>query len=691
MTLLERTRYLQSAPDPVTLEGLQERIDSLVDVLSEHGQLYYRQDEPIITDGEYDGLLNSLRALEELHPVLRRLDSPTHRVGSAPLDGFEKVAHPEPMLSLGNAFNADDLKAWYDRCLKRLEIEDGRPTVALTAELKIDGLAVALTYEDGLLVRAATRGDGRVGENITQNVRTIGNVPLRLSGTNVPRQVEVRGEIYFPKSAFEALNDSLRSRDQKLFANPRNAAAGSLRQLDSSVTASRELALFAYSTGPATDPVAPSQYDSLYRLREWGFGINEHARRFTSIEHVVSFCESWTDKREDLDHEIDGVVVKIDRIDLQEELGNVSNAPRWAVAFKFPARESSTTLNDIIVNVGRTGMITPEAVLEPVVIGGVTVSQATLHNAAYIMDRDIRIGDTVVVKRAGDVIPAVVSSVTTTRDGSEQIWKMPSECPACSEILEQLEGEVDSYCVNGACPAQFIRLVEHFASRNALDIEGFGSKLAVILVEAGLISKLQDIYSLDRDALLALDNFGEKKTDNLLQGIEQSKDRALAHVLFGLGIRHVGRTTAETIVGTLPTMQRIAASSAEELTAIEGIGDVIAQSLVDWFGREPNKILIQAMEDAGVRMERSEKEATPSGDDAPFEGLTFVVTGTLPTLGRKDAQDFIKQRGGKASSSVSKKTHYVVMGDNAGSKADKARELGVSIIDEAELLNMGGA
>lgn len=690
MTLLERTRYLQSAPEPSSQVEVGERIDAFVDVLSEHGRLYYGKDDPIITDGEYDSLLNALRILEEMHPAYKRLDSPTHRVGSAPLDGFEKVAHPESMLSLGNAFDAEDLAAWYGRCLRRLELGD-EDQVAVTAELKIDGLAVALTYENGLLVRAATRGDGRVGENITQNVRTIGNVPLRLSQSDVPRQVEIRGEVYFPKSAFEALNDSLRLRDQKPFANPRNAAAGSLRQLDSSVTASRDLAFFAYATGPASESVAPSQHDVLSRLGDWGLGINEHARRFTDIEELIAYCESWTDRRDDLDYEIDGVVVKIDDMRLQERLGNVSNAPRWAIAFKFPARESTTTLNDIIVNVGRTGMITPEAVLEPVVIGGVTVSQATLHNAAYIQDRDIRIGDTVVVKRAGDVIPAVVSSVAAARDGSEEVWEMPQECPACGEVLEQLEGEVDSYCVNGACPAQFIRLVEHFASRNALDIEGFGSKLAVFLVEAGLISRLQDIYSLDRNALLALEGFAEKKADNLLLGIEQSKERALARILFGLGIRHVGRTTAETIVAALPTMEAIAASTEEEFTAIDGIGDVIAQSLVDWFSRKPNKVLIQAMSDAGVRMERLEEEAPPSEDDAPFAGLTFVVTGTLPSLGRKEAQEFIKQRGGRASSSVSKKTNYVVMGDNAGSKADKARELGVSIIDEAELLRMGGA
>lgn len=690
MTLLQRTRALQSAATPGTREAAADFVNELVEVLKEHARLYYRQDDPLISDGEYDALIRTLSQLEAQWPELRRLDSPTRRVGSAPLDGFRKVKHPQPLLSLGNAFDGDELKAWYERCLRRLEIQ-GESGPAVTAELKIDGLAVALTYRNGMLVRAATRGDGRVGEDITENVRTIRDVPLGLSenGRSVPEEVEVRGEVYFPKSAFEALNESLRSNEQKPFANPRNAAAGSLRQLDSTVTASRALAFFAYSTGPATETIASSQFATLEALRDWGFSINEYIRRFEDIEEVVSFCGSWSEKRDDLDYEIDGVVVKMDDLTIQDQLGNVSNAPRWAVAFKFPARESTTKLMDIIINVGRTGMITPEAVLAPVSIGGVTVSQATLHNADYVRDRDIRLGDTVVVKRAGDVIPAVVSAVVSARDGTEREWNMPGTCPACDEPLEKLEGEVDSYCVNGACPAQFIRLVEHFASRGAMDIEGFGSKLAILLVEAGLIRRLQDIYELDREELLGLEGFAVKKAENLLAGIEASKDRELSRVLFGLGIRHVGRTTAEVLVAALPTMQDVAQSDLESLVAIDGIGDVIAQSIVDWFSLEPNQELIRAMAEAGVNMERLESEAPPEGDNAPFEGLTFVVTGTLPSMGRKEAQDYIKARGGKASSSVSSRTDYLVMGENAGSKADKAKELGVKIIDEAILIEMG--
>ena len=691
MTLLQRTRALQDAAPATSEEEAAGRVNELVDVLNAHARLYYREDDPVISDAEYDALIQQLKHLEEKWPGLRRLDTPTQRVGSPPLDGFEKVQHPQPLLSLGNAFNTDDLRAWYERCLRRLDLgEDVAP--AMTAELKIDGLAVALTYEHGVLVRAATRGDGRVGEDITANVRTIRSVPLRLdaSQTPIPMMLEVRGEVYFPKTGFETLNASLRAQGLKQFANPRNAAAGSLRQLDSSITATRALAFFAYSTGPASESVSSTQAGTLDRLQEWGFSINGHVRRFPAIDDVLEYCQSWTDRRDDLDYEIDGVVVKIDDLDIQEELGNVSNAPRWAIAFKFPARESTTRLTEIIVNVGRTGMITPEAVLEPVSIGGVTVTQATLHNADYIRDRDIRLGDTVIVKRAGDVIPAVVASVASVRDGSERAWEMPQRCPACDQPLERLKGEVDSYCVNGGCPAQFIRLVEHFASRNAMDIEGFGSKLAVALVEAGLIRRLQDIYRLEREALLELEGFGEKKADNLLEGIEASKHRPLSRVLFGLGIRHVGRTTAETLVRTLPDMQAFMQSSVDELVAIDGIGQVIAQSLVDWFALEPNRAMIRDMEEAGVTMTRLPDEAPTSGEAAPFAGLTFVVTGTLPTMGRKEAQEFIKQRGGKATSSVSARTDYLVMGESPGSKADKAADLGVPIIDEETLKAMGG-
>jgi DNA ligase (NAD+) len=693
MTLIERTRVLQAAPEPADASAIRSRMDELIDVLTEHADRYYRRDAPLITDAEYDALLARLRALEESHPEWIRADSPTHRVGGAALDAFEKVQHPEPLLSLGNAFDIDELRAWNERCRRRLEWTEDTPGPAVCAELKIDGLAVALTYERGLLVRAATRGDGRVGENITANVRTISSVPLKLSPDRhpVPESVEVRGEVYFPKSAFDALNDSLRAQELKPFANPRNAAAGSLRQLDSTVTAHRDLAFFAYSLGPVSSSVADGQHAMLAVLQDWGFAVNPETARFADIEGAAAFCARWTDARDALDYEIDGVVVKVDDIGLQRELGQVSNAPRWAIAFKFPARESTTRLNGIHINVGRTGMITPEAELEPVQIGGVTVSQATLHNADYIRDRDIRIGDTVVVKRAGDVIPAVVASVPDARTGSERVWEMPGDCPACGQPLERLDGEVDSFCVNGACPAQFIRLVEHFASRDAMDIDGFGSKLAIQLVEEGCIASLPDIYVLRLETLEKLEGFAQKKAEKLLAGIDASRQRSLARLLFALGIRHVGRTTAEALVPHVESLQHLASMDAESLTAIDGIGDVIARSIVDWFALETNRDLVSRLESLGVNVVRTAEETPTSGGDKPFEGLTFVVTGTLPTLGRSEAQEYIKQRGGKAASSVSARTDFLVLGENPGSKADKAAELGIPILDEAALRAMGGA
>ncbi len=692
MTLLERTRRLQSVREGASDTSSARMVfDELVEVLNGHAELYYRQDDPVITDAEYDQFMQWLKQLEGLHPNWLRPDSPSHRVGSSPLEGFEKVPHPEPMLSLGNAFDGDELRAWYERCLRRLdEVQTDLP--ALNAELKIDGLAVALTYENGILVRAATRGDGRVGENITANVRTIRSIPLKLipSAHPIPERIEIRGEVYFPKSAFDSLNARLSGEGLKTFANPRNAAAGSLRQLDSSITAQRELSFFAYSTGPTSSIVASSQHDLLHILSTWGFRANKEARQCSSIDEVVSFCEAWIDRRDSLDYDIDGVVVKIDDYRIQGQLGNVANAPRWAVAFKFPAREATTTLDDIIVNVGRTGMITPEAVLSPVEIGGVIVSQATLHNADYIRDRDIRIGDTVVVKRAGDVIPAVVASVASVRDGSESVWQLPAHCPACGTLLERLDSEVDAYCVNAACPAQFIRLVEHFASRNALDIEGFGSKMAIQLVEEGRITSLKDIFLLNREDLLSLEGFAETKALNLLASIEQAKQRPLSRLLFALGIRHIGRTTAETIVGAIGSMEELSRSTQEELLDIDGVGDVIAMSIVDWFSIPENRDLIDALRASGVSLERDESEAPVSDSDAVFKGLTFVVTGTLPTLGRKEAQQYIKDRGGKVSSSVSAKTDFLVLGENPGSKADKASALSISVLDEEALIQRGG-
>ncbi|NNF04804.1 MAG: NAD-dependent DNA ligase LigA [Rhodothermales bacterium] len=700
MNWLERTRSIQKRIETGHLDRLEGGdaaaiVEELVGVVRYHARRYHRDDDPLISDREYDVLYSALQQIEEHYPHLKREDSPTHRVGAEPADGFTKVRHPEPLLSLGNAFDSDDLVAWYRRCQRRLGLGEDED-IRLTAEPKIDGLAVALTYENGILTRAATRGDGTVGEEITANVKTIEAVPLRLgreaaeSGQNVavPDRIEIRGEVFFPKSSFEKLNERLAAKTGKTFANPRNAAAGSLRQLDSRVTATRELSFFAYSAGPSSAPVAGSQHSLLDVFASWGLPVNELTRSHESIEEAALFCESWIDRRENLDYEIDGVVVKVDDFGLQDALGNVSNAPRWAIAYKFPARETTTRLNDIVVNVGRTGKITPEAVLEPVTIGGVTVSQATLHNEDYIRNRDIRIGDVVLVKRAGDVIPQVVSPVKDFRTGEERAWTMPGVCPACDTELERLDGEADTYCVSADCPAQFFRLLQHFASRGAMDIEGLGEKLSIQLVEEGIVWHLDDLYGLEAKDLLALDGFAGKKADNLLQSIDASRDRTLARLMFALGIRHVGKTTAELLAGRFESIADLAGASLEEIEAVDGIGHVITQSVHDWLERPDNVRLVNALRDAGVNTKRKPEEARPAG--GAFDGLTFVVTGTLPSLSRSEAKALIQRHGGKAASSVSGNTDYVVVGENAGSKADRARDLGVPMIDEAELKRLSG-
>ena len=513
MDLVDASTELLDALDERNLESMSREearrlIERLREVIRHHDHRYYVLDAPVITDAEYDALYAQLEQFEAAFPELVTPDSPTQRVGGEPIDAFERVEHPEQLLSLGNAFDADALREWYARCQRGLASAFGEEMApALTAELKIDGLAVALTYETGRLVRGATRGNGRVGEDITHNIRTIRRIPLQIpvgadNGRTPPDRIEVRGEVFMRKSEFEALNEGLVEQGETPFANPRNAAAGSLRQLDPSITAQRPLSFFAYGTGPVTNGDLPEyQHDVLGWLDQFGLPVNPHAERFDDIERVVAFCERWAERRDSLDYEIDGVVVKIDRFDQQDELGVTAKEPRWAIAYKFPAREAMTRLNDIIVNVGRTGVIKPEAMLEPVHIGGVTVSQATLHNEDYIQERDICIGDRVVVKRAGDVIPQVVRPVTEARTGDEETWTFPSTCPACGSEIVRLEGEADYYCLNTDCPAQFIRLVEHFVSRDAMDIEGLGEKVAVQLVEVGLVNSLADLYRLEVEDL----------------------------------------------------------------------------------------------------------------------------------------------------------------------------------------------
>lgn len=682
----------------LSLQQASALASRLAEVLHQHAHRYYVEDAPVVTDGEYDVLFRALQDLETTFPSLAREDSPTQRVGGDPMDKFEKVRHPEPLLSLGNAFDEDEILAWYNRCIKGLVSQFGEEVKpALAVELKIDGLALALTFEQGNLIVGATRGNGVEGENITPHVRTINSIPLSIpvpgrASVSPPERIEVRGEVYMRRSEFDAMNESLEAAGQKTFANPRNGAAGSLRQLNPSITATRPLRFFAYSVGPYDGDKPATQAAVLKELTDLGFPINEHSRRFESIDDAIAYCLTWADKRDSLDYEIDGVVLKIDAFAYQEVLGNVSNAPRWAVAYKFPAREATTTLNDITVSVGRTGAIKPEAVLEPVWIGGVTVSKATLHNADYIIDRDIRIGDVVVVKRAGDVIPQVVQPVTSERSGDEREWSMRSTCPACETALVRLADEADYYCVNTECPAQFIRLVEHYASRPAMDIEGLGSKMAVILSEAGLVKNLADIYRLTTEDLLTLEGFAEKKAENLLRGIENSKSQTLSRLIFGLGMRHVGKTTAELIVEHFEDLDALGQATAEELEAIEGIGPVIAQSVADWFGVARNQTLIAQLKSLGLNLTRLAEEApvTAEAGDSPVAAKTFVLTGTLPTMGRSEAKTLIQRAGGKVTSSVSAKTDYVVAGEKAGSKLTKAQDLGVEILDEAGLLELLG-
>ena len=711
MNLLEATRAVQQflfqypaeRLDAGQARGLVEKLHA---VLRGHNYQYYVKDSFVITDGEYDHLYKALEQLEARFPDLATPDSPTQRVGDEALDAFEKVNHPQALLSLSNAFNLDDVRAWYDRCRRGLLAaldEDVAP--AITAELKIDGLAVALTYAGGRLDLAATRGNGLVGENITHNVRTIHSIPLKIPVEErpetpaAPERIEVRGEIYMRKSEFDLLNQRLAEQEEKTFANPRNAAAGSLRQLDPSITARRPLRFFGYGVGPVTGLPPASQHAMLEWLAGFGFPQNEHTRRFSSVDEALDFYTYWTDHRDDLDYEIDGVVLKIDDFRYQKALGFIAKAPRWALAIKFPAREATTRLLDIIVNVGRTGVVKPEAVLEPVEIGGVTVSQATLHNEDYVLDRDIRIGDTVVVKRAGDVIPAVVKVIEEARTGGETPWKMPTHprrkvanCPRleCGSELVRLPGEADYYCMDSDCPAQFIRLLEHYASRVAMDVEGLGSKMAVLLAEQGFVHRLSDVYQLHerKDDLENLEGFGEKKVMNLLEGIEASKERPLARLLFGLGIRHVGQDAAERIVGAVPSLEALEAATQEALEAIDGIGPITAESVVDWFKIEENRTLVRDLRDLGVRTVRSEAEAPAATEAGGVAGKTFVLTGTLPTLARSEAKARIKQAGGKVTGSVSKNTDYVVVGESPGSKFDKAQELGVQAISEEDLLGL---
>ena len=663
------------------------RIEELREQLNYHIYRYHVLDDPVISDDAYDALFRELQELEVEHPELRRPDSPTQRVGAEVREEFRAVEHPRPMLSLSNAFDPDELRAWRDRFLRLLP--EDHPEPAYVVEPKIDGLTVVLHYADGVFELGATRGDGLRGEDITANLRTVRALPLRIPVTGdeqAPARLVVRGEAYMPIDAFEEFNRQQAAAGKRTYANPRNTAAGSLRVLDPSITAARPLRLYCYQVIEIEGgPELTSQWQALDYLRQIGFPVSDQNRRFVDFENVVEYCVAWEAVRETLNFEADGLVIKIDDFATQERLGAVGNAPRWATAYKYPAPEAVTRLNRIVVNVGRTGTLNPAAELEPVRIGGVTVSNATLHNADYVAEHDIREGDMVVVKRAGEVIPQVLGPVLELRPDDTHPWQMPDRCPACGQPVEHPEGEVAYYCVNAACPAQLVRSVEHFVSRGAMDIEGLGIRQAELFVDLGLIHDVADLYYLQEDQLLPLEGFAEKKVANLLAAIQASKDRGPARLLAALGIQGIGATVAQVLMDHFGSLDALAGASREALEQIPGIGPKLAESVVDWFAREPNRQVVEKLQEAGVRLEARQVEAQ---GPQPLEGLTFVITGTLPTMSREQATEFIQSRGGKVTSSVSGRTSYLVAGEKAGSKLAKAEKLDVPVLDEAALRQM---
>ncbi len=663
-------------------------------VVSALAAAYYTQGESLVGDTQYDRLFHALRAAEEADPGLVTPDSPTHRVGGAPSERFGKATHAEPLLSLANAFSPEEIEAWAARAERGLAtVLDAGEHPAIEAELKIDGLAVALTYDGGLLVRAVTRGNGTVGEDVTANVRTVRDVPLRLSGDEIPERLEVRGELYLARSRFEALNEALVAQGERPLANPRNGAVGSLRQLDPSVTAARGLAFWAYGLGPHSGAPPETQTAAMDRLAAWGFPVEPARITFTGsdtqtpADEAAAFCDQMAHRRDALDYEIDGVVLKVDRADFQALLGAVATSPRWAVAVKFPAREATTRLAAIFHSVGRTGVVKPIAALEPVDVGGVTVSRATLHNTDYILSRDIRPGDLVVVKRAGDVIPAVVGPVVEARTEDLPAYVPPTVCPECGRPLVRPEGTADLRHAEGGCPASLRRAVQHFASRGALDIDGMGEKIAAQLVDTGLVSDLPDLFTLSADQLLALDGFQERKAQRLLAGLDAAKARPLARLLFGLGIRHVGETVARLLVAHHASLDALAAAEGEALESIDGVGPIVAESVAAWFADETNRATVEGLRAAGVTLERLEEEAVAMDAEAggAVAGKAFVLTGTLPTLTRPEAKALIEAAGGRVAGSVSKKTDYLVAGESAGQKRDAAEALGVRVLTEDEL------
>ncbi|WP_312113564.1 NAD-dependent DNA ligase LigA [Brevibacillus reuszeri] len=658
------------------------KIKELAKRIEHHNRLYHEEDRPEITDQEYDQLMRELKELESRFPELASPDSPSLRVGGEPLPFFEKVVHRTPMLSLGNAFNEEEIRD-FDR---RVRQAVGSQAVRYVVELKIDGLAVSLHYENGLFVRGATRGDGTTGEDITQNLKTIRSIPLRLTR---PLTLEVRGEAYMPKGAFEKLNKEREERGEALFANPRNSAAGSLRQLDPKIAAARQLDTFIYAIGDLQGEVVESHSEGLALLETLGFKVNQERRVFDDIDELLAFVESWTEKRPHLPYEIDGLVIKVDSYAQQQELGFTAKSPRWAVAYKFPAEEAITILEGIEVSVGRTGNVTPTALLKPVSLAGTTVKRASLHNEDIIREKGLLIGDHVVVKKAGDIIPEIIAVLPERRTGSETPFAMPTHCPECGSELVRLEEEVALRCINPMCPALIREGMIHFVSRTAMNIDGLGEKVVAQLYHDGIIHSVADLYYLhqQRDALLGMERMGEKSVDNLLAAIEASKENSLERVLFGLGIRLVGAKAARVLAEHFGSMDAIMQADEEALTQIDEIGPKMAASLINYFSQPQAAAVIERLKTAGVNMEYKGIRIE-SGAELPFSGKTIVLTGTLTQMSRQEAEEAIARMGGKVTGSVSKKTDLVIAGDKAGSKLEKAEKLGVEVMDEAGFLQV---
>lgn len=659
------------------MQDVKKRVEKLHDLLNQYSYEYYVQDNPSVPDSEYDKLLHELIEIEEKYPEFKSTDSPTVRVGGEAQSSFEKVYHDTPMLSLGNAFNEEDLRKFDQR------IRDSIGQVEYMCELKIDGLAVSLKYENGRFVQGLTRGDGTTGEDITENLRTIHAIPLKIKE---PLNFEVRGEAYMPRRSFIHLNNEKEQNGEQPFANPRNAAAGSLRQLDSKLAAKRKLSVFLYSVNDLTEFNATTQSEALEELDQLGFKTNQERERVSDIEGVLNYIEKWTSKRESLSYDIDGIVIKVNDLSQQEEMGYTQKSPRWAIAYKFPAEEVITKLLDIELSIGRTGVVTPTAILEPVKVAGTTVSRASLHNEDLIHERDIRIGDSVVIKKAGDIIPEVVKSILDRRPNESEIYHMPTHCPSCGHELVRIEGEVALRCINPKCQAQLIEGLIHFVSRQAMNIDGLGTKIIHQLYENQLIKDVADIFYLKEEDLLPLERMGKKKVDNLLLAIEKSKERSLEHLLFGLGIRHLGVKASQVLAERYETMDQLFKVTESELIEIQDIGDKLAQSVVTYLENSDIRSLIEKLSNKNVNMSYKGIKTTEIDGHPDFSGKTIVLTGKLEQMTRNEASEWLKMQGAKVTNSVTKSTDIVIAGADAGSKLAKAEKYGTEIWTEAAFI-----